>query len=243
MSLARAWTRLLFGASGAALLVPGTIACALMVLALAGGFARLGSIGQALSGPATPASLQAAGAANSSRAAANLRVALAAVGASRAGLARAGATGTSGARAGSLATGSGKGGAGASGGSGRNGSSGGGSGGGGAGPGGSGGGSGGGGSGGGGSGGGGGSVGGGSVGPGGQGGGGGVTQPPPRTTVVDGVLGVGTSVTSRVPGPVGSLATQMLQSVGGAVDRLLPAREPSTRSAGASFGLLGLFRR
>ncbi|MDQ6606984.1 MAG: hypothetical protein M3Z06_10620, partial [Actinomycetota bacterium] len=80
MSLARAWTRQLFGASGAALLVPGTIACALAVLAFAGGFQRLGSIGQALSGPAAPPTVQATSAASDSRAATKLRVALAAVG-------------------------------------------------------------------------------------------------------------------------------------------------------------------
>ena len=54
VTLARSWTRQLFGASGAALLVPGAIAAALVVLAFAGGFGRLSSLGQALSGPSLP---------------------------------------------------------------------------------------------------------------------------------------------------------------------------------------------
>src|SRR5437764_2564422 len=55
MSLARAWRRQLYGASGAALLVPGAMLAALAVLALSGGFARLGALGQVLSGPGLPA--------------------------------------------------------------------------------------------------------------------------------------------------------------------------------------------
>jgi hypothetical protein len=54
MTLARSWKRQMFGASGAALLVPGAIAGALVILVSAGGFARLGTLGQALSGPALP---------------------------------------------------------------------------------------------------------------------------------------------------------------------------------------------
>jgi hypothetical protein len=55
MSLARAWTRQLYRASGAALMVPASVIASLAVLALAGGFGRLGALGQALSGPSVPA--------------------------------------------------------------------------------------------------------------------------------------------------------------------------------------------
>jgi hypothetical protein len=50
----RAWRRELFGGVSAALIVPGTLLAALAVLALGGGFARLGSLGQAFSGPPLP---------------------------------------------------------------------------------------------------------------------------------------------------------------------------------------------
>ena len=52
MTLARAWTRQLLGASGAALLVPGAVAVALISLVASGGFARIADLGQAVSGPA-----------------------------------------------------------------------------------------------------------------------------------------------------------------------------------------------
>jgi len=55
MGLVRAWTRQLCGASAAVLVVPGALGGALAVLAVAGSFGGLGSIGQALSGPALPA--------------------------------------------------------------------------------------------------------------------------------------------------------------------------------------------
>jgi hypothetical protein len=54
MSLARAWTRQLYGASGAALLVPGTVMAALLLLAIAGGVGGFGALGQAFAGPAAP---------------------------------------------------------------------------------------------------------------------------------------------------------------------------------------------
>jgi hypothetical protein len=54
MSLARAWRRKLYGAGTVALLVPGAIVGALTALALAGGFGRLGTLGQVFSGPAIP---------------------------------------------------------------------------------------------------------------------------------------------------------------------------------------------
>ncbi|MDQ6607723.1 MAG: hypothetical protein M3Z06_14400, partial [Actinomycetota bacterium] len=78
---------------------------------------------------------------------------------------------------------------------------------------------------------------------GGQTGGGGGTQPPPGTTVIDGVVAVGTSVTAKVPGPVGALATQTLQSVGSTLDRILPLGPPASAQARTPFSLLGLLRR
>jgi hypothetical protein len=54
MTLARAWTRQLYGAGSVALLAPVTIIAALVVLALSGGFGGLGALGQLLSGPAVP---------------------------------------------------------------------------------------------------------------------------------------------------------------------------------------------
>jgi hypothetical protein len=227
MSLARAWTRQLYGAWGAALLVPGTIACALAVLAFAGGFARLGSIGQALSGPAAPAAAQAGSAAGDLRTAARLGVALAAVGApaSSPGIGAAPAGAATGGLAGpGVSTGSptGNGGGGGNSGPGGGGTSGGGTGGG--------------------AGGGGGGGGGGSSGGGRPGAGGGIGPPrAPGPTIVDGVVSAGTSVTSQVPGPVGTLATQTLDSVGSAVDRILPLRPAGAKGAtGTSTPVLGL---
>lgn len=56
MPLARAWVRGLSQASGAAVLVPGGILAALILLALAGSFGRIGGLGEALSGPAASGS-------------------------------------------------------------------------------------------------------------------------------------------------------------------------------------------
>jgi hypothetical protein len=224
VSLARAWTRQLFGASGAALLVPGTVACALAVLAFAGGFQRLGSIGQALSGPAAPPAVRSTSAASDSRAAAKLRVALAAVvGPAPARLVGAAARGGSAAVTGSGAAGgvSGSGGSGRSGGSGGRGN---------------------GGSGGRGGSGGSGSGGSGRGGSGGQTVGGGGTAPP-SGSVLDRVVSVGTSVTSKVPGRAGTLATQTLQSLGSAVDRILPLGPLVSARATTPFALLGPPRR
>src|SRR5437763_9703791 len=55
MSLARAWRRQLSEAWTAAVLVPGTMLAALLVLALAGGFGRIAAVGQAFAGPSVPA--------------------------------------------------------------------------------------------------------------------------------------------------------------------------------------------
>jgi hypothetical protein len=51
MLLVRAWRRQLLGGLGAALIVPVSLLAALAVLAFAGGFAGLGALGQAFSGP------------------------------------------------------------------------------------------------------------------------------------------------------------------------------------------------
>ncbi len=74
MGLVRAWRRQLCEASGAALVVPGSIAGALAVLAIAGGFGGLTGIGQALSGPSVPAASSSPGA-SLSAAARTLKVA------------------------------------------------------------------------------------------------------------------------------------------------------------------------
>jgi hypothetical protein len=54
MTLARAWTRQLYGAWGVALLAPVTMIAALVVLVLGGGFGGLGALAQLVSGPAVP---------------------------------------------------------------------------------------------------------------------------------------------------------------------------------------------
>jgi hypothetical protein len=61
MGLARTWIGQLFRASGAALLMPGTLIAALAVLAIGGGFGGLSALGQALSGPGIPAATPIAG--------------------------------------------------------------------------------------------------------------------------------------------------------------------------------------
>jgi hypothetical protein len=63
-------------------------------------------------------------------------------------------------------------------------------------------------------------------------------KPPPHQTLVDGVVKIGTSVTSKLPGPVGTAATQALQSVGQTVDGILPP-QPSARAPVVSGKLLG----
>ncbi len=54
MVAARAWRRQLYGGVGATVLVPGTLLAALIALAFAGGFARLGTLGQLFAGPSVP---------------------------------------------------------------------------------------------------------------------------------------------------------------------------------------------
>jgi hypothetical protein len=58
MSLARDWTRQLYGAWGAALLAPVTMIAALAVLAFGGGFGGLSALGQLFTGPGVPVSSQ-----------------------------------------------------------------------------------------------------------------------------------------------------------------------------------------
>jgi hypothetical protein len=53
--MVRAWRRELYASLSATVIVPGALLAALAVLALAGGFARIGSLGQAFSGPPLPA--------------------------------------------------------------------------------------------------------------------------------------------------------------------------------------------
>jgi hypothetical protein len=210
--------RQLFRASGAALLAPGTVACALIVLAFAGGFSQLGSLRQALSGPAAPppATAGPAGTGPTLRTTGlgSALTTLSAVTASlpagtgsagtRAGRGTARSGGTSGrgrGRGGS--TGSGNGGSGSRGSGGRTGGSGAGSGG----------------SGGRGS---------GRGGPGGSGGGssgGGAAGAPSQTpTVVDGIITIVSGVTAKLPGPLGSGTTSALKSLGSTVDRVLPIK-------------------
>jgi len=206
MSVVRAWTRQLYGASGAALLVPGAIALALVLLAVAGGFGRLGDLSQAFAGPSAPPSVSLPDALAVRGAGPVLPVATTAATATTAA-ARPGATATGGGRARGggdhvnrspgagtvpLATtgpGSGSSGTGSSGTS--------------------------------------------------TGGG----QPPAGSgsepTLIDGVVSVGTSVTSQLPGPAGGVATGLLQSLGKGVDSILPGTGASSTVAGASSTVAG----
>lgn len=62
--------------------------------------------------------------------------------------------------------------------------------------------------------------------------------PAPGSTPVDHVVGVGTGVTSKLPNPVGTVTTKVLQTVGQTVDKVLPSQLSSV--AGATLGLLHL---
>jgi hypothetical protein len=208
--------------------VPGAIASALVVLAFAGGFGRLSSLGQALSGPslpdATPVGVTVGGGKSA------LGRALAAAAAptpnGRALAGSGGSIGTGVRPGGSGAAGTGAGGSGSRGGSGGFGGSGSaGSGSGGSGAGGSGG---------------PGSAGSGGPGSGGTGSGAGAGSPPPTPappTLVDRVVGIGTSITAKIPGPIGTVATQTLESVGTTVDRLLPLGGSSAAGPASKLGL------
>jgi hypothetical protein len=189
MPLVRAWTRGLSGASGAALLVPGGIIAALLLLALAGSFGRLGGLGQAFTGPAAFSPGPAASAVHAPPGGAPALLGV--VAAPAAVVAPAAVAGRS-TRAGSgvairpPATPPGKAPSGAAGGAPTAPPS-----------------------------------------PGtptGPGACGSCTPPPPPThqTLVDQVVNLGTSVTSKLPGPVGQLTTQLLKQAGATVDRVLP---------------------
>lgn len=213
MSLARAWTRQLFGASGAALLVPGTVVVAIALLGLAGGFGQLGTLGQAFAGPALPTIGSAPPQDHGQRSAppvvpgSHAAASPASVAVVTAGSAPAGSTvgGGPGGRSGGSQGGSGA------------------------------------------------SNGNGGGGPSGRSGSGAhhvgsspgqpapaptpTASPPPtsKPTLVDGVVNAGKSITEKVPGPVGTTATQLLQSLGRTVDGLLPlARSNSGASTSTS---------
>ncbi len=206
MSLARAWMRQLFGASGAALLVPGAVACAVAVLAFAGGFSRFDALGQAVSGPAPPmgsltriipgtangvaAAIASLGTGAARPAGHDRAVAPAAGGSSRvsgAGGTRGGSATGSGHGSGRAANphrGDGSGTGGSSGGSGGSGRSG------------------------------------GSGGPGRSGAGGGAPAP----TVVDQAAGAASGVASQVPAPVGPAVTAAIHQIASSVDAIAPIR-------------------
>jgi hypothetical protein len=207
MTLARAWRRQLFGASGAALLVPGTLAVALVLLGFAGGFGRLGALGQAFAGPSIPTAAGIPGRGHHRAPTPPLVPAAPATAPAAAAPATA-STGTGAAPSGVIHTGpTGAPGTVPSGGGGRS-----------------------------------------------HGGGGSGSHhggnprtptptpapaptptpaPPPSgpTGLIDGVVDLGTSVTNKVPGPVGTTATQLLQSLGKTVDGLLPLAQSSDASA------------
>jgi hypothetical protein len=211
MSLVKAWRRELLGAYGVSLVVPGTLCVALALLALAGGFGRLGSLGQLFSGPRIPAGPSAARHATghaatphavpvSGRAPGN---AARAAGASRR-VSAITAPGPGGARLpldhhGAGSSGQGSGGASGGHGSGTSGvqpsptppTS--------APP---------------------------------------ATAPPTPApppshppTAVDSVVAAGTAVTSQLPNPVGATATQTLQSIGSTVDQILPIPAPGSSAS------------
>lgn len=186
MPLVRAWTRGLSGASGAALLVPGGIFTALLLLVIAGSFGRLGGLGQAFSGPAAVGSSQTAGGLTSQPA-------------HGAGLlsvvrlptrAHAGAAGGGLVNPGPAARGGGSRGAGGRGNSGAPGSPG------------------------------------ASSRPPACGSCNQPAQPPaPPPTLLEGVVAAGTSITSKLPGPVGQLTTQVLGEVSATIDGPAPTTQ------------------
>lgn len=205
IGLIGAWRRQLLRASAAALIAPAAVFAALALLALGGGFGRLGSFSEVFSGPQpgagglaatplpAPRHLTRALAALSSGPVTGLAAAPSTAARSHGGSAPAPVTAPG--RSGHGSTGSGHPTSPGHGTTGRPGHGGGSSGHGGSG------------------GGGGGSGGGGS-------GGGGVTGA--VTQVVDGVGAAATAVTSQVPGPIGSAATQAVQTTTSAVSGLLP---------------------
>jgi hypothetical protein len=190
MPLTRAWLRGLSGASGAAVLVPGGVFAALLLLALAGSFGRLGGLGQAFSGPAAPGSAQVANALAAPRSHGPALLPVVASPA-RTGLRAAVRSGASpglspGAGGGHSSTRGGPaprpGSPGASTPSGNPGAP---------------------------------------PSAGAPGGCASCPQPPPHQTLIDQVVAAGASVTSKLPGPVGQVTTQLLKQVGATVDKIL----------------------
>jgi hypothetical protein len=194
--------RQLFGASGAALLAPGAVALALVALAVAGGFGQLSNLSQAFAGPAAPGPVAAPGVrAAAGAGAAVLPVVRAGAPPAPAGVAGGAARPGRGGRGVAAGPLAGIGPVGTSGpGSGSSGT--------------------------------------GSAGTGtgtGTGTGSGAGGPPSGgsgsgQTLVDKVVGVGTSVTSQLPGALGPTATNVLQAVGNGLNSILP---PGTSSAAA----------
>jgi hypothetical protein len=50
--------------------------------------------------------------------------------------------------------------------------------------------------------------------------------PKPQPTLIDGIVGAGSSVTSQLPAPAGSAATNALQSAGSTLDSIAPVKGP-----------------
>jgi hypothetical protein len=51
-------------------------------------------------------------------------------------------------------------------------------------------------------------------------------QPQPQPTVVDRIVGAGSSLTGQLPSPVGSTAASALKSAGAALDSIVPIKSP-----------------
>ena len=70
------------------------------------------------------------------------------------------------------------------------------------------------------------------------------TAAPParRPTIVDGVVGAGATVTRQLLDSVGTAATQLLETVRAAVDRILPLGLQPTARAVAAHPLLAALR-
>jgi hypothetical protein len=178
--MVRAWRRELYGGISAALIVPGTLLAALAVLALGGGFARLGSLGQAFSGPPLPVAAEAHPGGRASSAA------LAALAPAARSSARPGPATAPGDRAARFGGGSGA-----------------------------------------------------TRRPGAPGGSSGLPRdrssapasrpapgPSPHPTLIDEVVGTGSSVSGQLPGPAGPAATQALRSTGSTLDGVAPVPAP-----------------
>ncbi len=189
MVLVRVWRRQLLGGMGAAVVVPGTLLVSLAVLALAGGFGGLTSLGQAFSGPPAPAAAVATGhGARANRPLSPAIVAALSAIPAHPPAASSAAPSSSGGAAGVAPRGGAP-----------------------------------------------------SPPQGGphHGSGTGTQSPPsgrpvpasrpapkPQPTLIDGIVGVGSSATSQVPAPAGPAATKVLQSAGSTLDSIAPIKGP-----------------